>query len=963
MAAIQKAQDRLALHELIRVGVGRQEDLRLLQNVAMQAACLPPASLTQLMREAALREEWRGQRESALLHSLGPQSLAGLLGLGSGPGGGSADGRMLADQVAALTEMIEQQQLRRRQRAAQASGYRGGGTPGAAARGAPLSPRSLAPGAGGGGVPAMFKPYVAAPTPPRPATVRGGTAAGGGRPPANSSPLMRSVSAGAGAFELVAGGGGGGGGGSGGGRGGGAGAGGGGLAGAGGSLSSGGGAGGSGPGRLQPRLSGGAASATAAAAAVYGLGPSGTGGGGGGAVVGSPARGLRANSSSCSAGAGGGGAGMGGARQASAQLGAAPRGASGTWERVYSAQTSSLSSSTSRGGGGAPPASAGRARSRPGSAPDEGEGVLPQGGAQEAAAGAWGVAAAAAAAAAAVSAGTAGSGQQQRGGGAGGGGGSGGGAGGGAKESDRSSGFRHLWRLQALLMQGLRAHAAEEGGGGALEALAASVGEGQRFFIECLSEAADVAGLALADVAAGVTLGGLVGAGAGWGPGQGQGQGPGPAGVAWGSAASRPGTSASAAGGSPGRRVPAAGWDRLLRLGQLGLTRADVARLDAIRRQQAARTIQRAMRRWLRRRRHLRRLAEARARADAMQRKLRERAAKVIQAWVRGHLARRAAQRLRAAAERRAQQRRLAAAARERAAGVIQRAWRAHRRAVRYAAALARAEERLRQQGAAADAAAGAQLSAGAGGSHAAVAGRAGAPGRPRSRYSLEQAVVIIQAALRGWAVRRSSGLWWARTRAGLRTRRAAVASWRQHQRFMRASHDMQAQLLGALVREAQVAESLEADRRRQAAEMEAAFGEWLLEQQRVALSQPLPRGWVPHPHPEDPTRMCFLNTRTGELHSLHPAMAELARHASEQHAAAASGLAARFEGLPAYVAALHEATARQAAIAMRAIALMYNRAAVSSAAGGGPGAAAHAQAPGAAQAAAQGKRGAGKVK
>ena len=60
------------------------------------------------------------------------------------------------------------------------------------------------------------------------------------------------------------------------------------------------------------------------------------------------------------------------------------------------------------------------------------------------------------------------------------------------------------------------------------------------------------------------------------------------------------------------------------------------------------------------------------------------------------------------------------------------------------------------------------------------------------------------------------------------------------------------------------MAEALEADRRRQAAEMEAAFGEWLLQQQRVALSQPLPRGWVPHPHPDDPTRMCFLNTRTG---------------------------------------------------------------------------------------------------
>lgn len=86
-------------------------------------------------------------------------------------------------------------------------------------------------------------------------------------------------------------------------------------------------------------------------------------------------------------------------------------------------------------------------------------------------------------------------------------------------------------------------------------------------------------------------------------------------------------------------------------------------------------------------------------------------------------------------------------------------------------------------------------------------------------------------------------------------------------------------------------------------------------------------------------------------MHSLHPAMAELARHASEQHAAAAAGLAARFEGLPAYVAALHEATARQAAIAMRAIALMYNRAAVSGGGGSGSGSG---SGPGAVQAQAQ---------
>ncbi len=71
-------------------------------------------------------------------------------------------------------------------------------------------------------------------------------------------------------------------------------------------------------------------------------------------------------------------------------------------------------------------------------------------------------------------------------------------------------------------------------------------------------------------------------------------------------------------------------------------------------------------------------------------------------------------------------------------------------------------------------------------------------------------------------------------------------------------------QLLATAVREAGAVEALRRDRRRQAAELQAAFGVWLLDQQRVALSQPLPRGWVPHPHP-DTGRMCYLNTRTGE--------------------------------------------------------------------------------------------------
>ncbi|GIL71377.1 hypothetical protein Vretimale_2740 [Volvox reticuliferus] len=385
----------------------------------------------------------------------------------------------------------------------------------------------------------------------------------------------------------------------------------------------------------------------------------------------------------------------------------------------------------------------------------------------------------------------------------------------------------------------------------------------------------------------------------------------------------------------------------MIRLGQLGLTRSDVSRLDGIRRQLAARLIQRQVRKWLRRRWHEQRLRAARARADAMQRKLRDRAALVIQAWVRGHLARRLVARLAAEAAREAAARSHLKAAREVAATRIQRVWRAHRRAVHYAAALTKSEELRRQQqrrqrlmlfhdGAGAVKEDQGPLAAVSVNEAGKEEGQRQSRGQAQSEgagtgpfLSIERAVVVIQSHLRGWLVRRSSALWWARASHSLRERRAAVRAWRQHQNFMAVSYGMQAQLLGALVREAQVAEALRADRRRQQAEMRAAFNDWLLQQQRVALSQPLPRGWVPHPHPNDPGRMCFLNTRTGELHALHPVVADLAHHAREQHFAAVEALQQRFAGVPLYLAQLHEATAAQAAIALRAIAIMYQNAVV----------------------------------
>lgn len=73
--------------------------------MALQAACLPTTSVAQLLREAALREEWRASREAALLSSLRSLTLRSLLG--AGPDGclSAVDGQLLAEQVAALSEV------------------------------------------------------------------------------------------------------------------------------------------------------------------------------------------------------------------------------------------------------------------------------------------------------------------------------------------------------------------------------------------------------------------------------------------------------------------------------------------------------------------------------------------------------------------------------------------------------------------------------------------------------------------------------------------------------------------------------------------------------------------------------------------------------------------------------------------------------------------------------------------
>ncbi|GFH17077.1 uncharacterized protein HaLaN_13624 [Haematococcus lacustris] len=97
-----RASERLSLHELIRVGLARQEDLVLLRHVrahmsvlliarlrgrrealpgtwprqigVVEEAELPTAAAQQLLKECQLREEWRTAREAALLQQV--QGLA-----------------------------------------------------------------------------------------------------------------------------------------------------------------------------------------------------------------------------------------------------------------------------------------------------------------------------------------------------------------------------------------------------------------------------------------------------------------------------------------------------------------------------------------------------------------------------------------------------------------------------------------------------------------------------------------------------------------------------------------------------------------------------------------------------------------------------------------------------------------------------------------------------------------------
>ena len=70
-------------------------------------------------------------------------------------------------------------------------------------------------------------------------------------------------------------------------------------------------------------------------------------------------------------------------------------------------------------------------------------------------------------------------------------------------------------------------------------------------------------------------------------------------------------------------------------------------------------------------------------------------------------------------------------------------------------------------------------------------------------------------------------------------------------------------QLVEAVLHEARLSQSAVADAVRERHEFEVAWESWLAGQLSAGMSQPLPRGWVPHPDPGS-GGMHFLNTRTG---------------------------------------------------------------------------------------------------
>ncbi|KAG1670881.1 hypothetical protein FOA52_000383 [Chlamydomonas sp. UWO 241] len=349
-------------------------------------------------------------------------------------------------------------------------------------------------------------------------------------------------------------------------------------------------------------------------------------------------------------------------------------------------------------------------------------------------------------------------------------------------------------------------------------------------------------------------------------------------------------------GGGKGSRTT--GWDRMLRVGELGLTEADVARLRVLRRCQAARVIQRAARAWLAERARAKAIQDAQQRTAVLHQALTRSAAVVIQKCWRGRVARMRAAVARAAAEDHARRQRFAVLKGTLAAMRIQRAWRAHRKARRAKAALA-------------------------------ASAAAGAPILNAGSATVRQvaAATTIQAAFRGWRARRSTHLWWRREVAGHRARRAVAAGWAEHVARARATHGLQARLVQAVLAESEMVRSAVADVRREREEFESSWGAWLSHQLSSAMAQPLPKGWVCTPSATQGGGVAFLNTRTGDLHAFHPSVQALRAHADAQRAHADANQAGREAAVAQYLAHVRSSSAQAQGQLLGAMAGAWTRA------------------------------------
>ncbi|KAL6761447.1 hypothetical protein V8C86DRAFT_3131565 [Haematococcus lacustris] len=365
-----------------------------------------------------------------------------------------------------------------------------------------------------------------------------------------------------------------------------------------------------------------------------------------------------------------------------------------------------------------------------------------------------------------------------------------------------------------------------------------------------------------------------------------------------------------------GRSQPAAfdgsrtaAWSKLLLLGQLGLTGSDIARLQHLRRTMAARVIQQAVRAHLQRRRQEREMRAAQLRAARAAHDLRTQAATTIQRWWRGHLGRKHAAQARAAAQQVAARARVLSIARSLAARRIQAAWRFYKRRRRVARAMAascafhsRAAHlslavpegtpttgltQSQLQGVVAQPAPGASKAGGL---------QAGAEEQLWPAGAVA-AAVTIQAWVRGWLQRRSGAQWWRVGSAGLRWRRVQGRAWSSQAQFMARTYGVQEQLLAVVLEEEEAEQRARAEVAADARRHESAWSQWLDTQTAVAMAQQLPKGWIPHPHPETGS-ICFLDTRSGALHAHPPAMLQFQQFAAQQRQATDAAQSARRQHL-----------------------------------------------------------------